>query len=141
MSLHIYVAAPLDRVTKAKDIAARLARAGHTVISTWHVQNIEGARDPLYPGTRRRLLLGNFAELESAHLVVAYVAGGTPKCTWSEIGYALALRKPVVLGTEPGAAGRNMIDAHPLVTTYTSDELLEGTVNSALDRFAPLGAT
>jgi nucleoside 2-deoxyribosyltransferase len=128
MTIRVYVAAPLDRVTKAKNIAVRLASAGYTVVSRWHEIASQGDRDPLELDERRGLLLGNFEDLESAGLLVAYVAGGTPKCTWSEIGYALALKKPVVLGTAPGADGRNMVDAHPLVTTFTSEELLEETV-------------
>jgi hypothetical protein len=125
----IYVAAPLARFMKAKSIAGRLTTAGHVITSHWHDEVRRTDVDPLDLIERENLLMRNFAELQDADFVVAYLAAGEPRTTFGEIGFAYALDKPVVMALPPGQSpNRCLLDAHPLARVYTSDELLEETV-------------
>lgn len=141
MTTRIYMAAPLARAAKARDLAARLKAVGFSIVSTWHAVTASGAVDPTDAGERRRILLDCFRELDSADMVVAYLAGPEPpRTTYAEIGYALALNKPVVMALPPGVSvNRCILDAHPLVTTYTSDELLEPTVAKVVAHLTAIG--
>lgn len=133
----IYVAAPMDRIDKAKDIARRLAADGHEIVSTWHVICQVGDHDPLEQKTRSDILYHNLADLDKAVAVVAYVAGGTPKATWGEVGWALAKGKYVLFAVAPGAnAARSIFDAHERSLTYSSDELLLPAVEKMYQRMA-----
>lgn len=127
--MKIYVAAPLARVLKARDIAQRLSALGHAIVSRWHDRAAPGETDPLDPIARENLLMDNFAHIREASLVVAYLAAGEPRTTFGEIGFAYALGKPVVMALPPGQSpNRCLLDAHPLARVYTSDDLLEETV-------------
>jgi hypothetical protein len=128
-STRIYVAAALGKLAKAQSIATRLVAAGYQIGSTWFQDRDDDDQDPYDPGTRQRLLHLNFNELRACHILVAYLADGNPRCTFGEIGFAYALKIPVVMALPPGHhPNRCLLDSHELCTVYTSDELLEGVV-------------
>lgn len=113
MSIKVYLAAALSRAPYAEAVAAEL-REHFEVISGWHART-QGVRvDPRDDEERTRLCALNLAELVTADVLVALVADGQPRATYGEIGYALALCKPVVF-VHAGQVGRCILDAHSFV--------------------------
>lgn len=162
MSFSIYVACPMDRVSVAHAWRDRLLAAGHTLSSRWHDVVRVGDRDPSRVFDRRAALVDNFDDVGKSDLLVAYVATGTPKCTWGEVAYAYAHGIPVAMMvpapagymwdgkpmTDPlsglaeaavpvhplALANTCILDAHPLCTTFTRDADLEAIVADVLKR-------
>ena len=140
MIVTIYIACPLDRLEKAQDYAARLRKVeGYNIVSTWHDVVSKGTSDPLEEEDRARIAVTCLAEVRKAQLVVGYTAGGTPRGTFFELGAALALGIPIVLGVAPvGRVNRTAFDSHPLITKFSSDEEMESYVERCVGRVLPL---
>ena len=122
--LRVYIAAPLSAARQACDYAAALSSAGWLVVSRWHRIALSSGDtiDPAGDTPRAAILAANIRDLESADMVFAYTAFGTPRATYCEIGWALALATPVVWLHADGGAGRNIFDAHELVYRVTTIE-------------------
>lgn len=113
----VYLASPLSQARACCDLAEDLLDLQIVTCSQWHAAVVAAAavRDPESDQTRRELLTLNLADIERADALVALVHIGEPRATLGEIGYALALRKPVVWVSH-GWRGRNLLDAHVGVT-------------------------
>lgn len=113
--MRIYVASALGEIATARELADQIRRMGHEIASRWHyiIQPVE----PRDQATRHVLLMSNVQDLESCDVLVALTCDGEPRCTLVEIGYALALGKPIVW-IHDSAAGRNLADSHDLVVRY-----------------------
>lgn len=112
--MNIYIAAPLSYASRARSCAASLRFLGHVIVSTWH-DSTDATADPTDPSVRARILRANVIDLASADCVIAMCDMGTPRATFTEIGWALAEGTPVVWVSRPTGEGRNIFDAHPLV--------------------------
>lgn len=134
MPIAAYIAAPLSQARAASELAADLLERGIVATSRWHnaVVAAGATRDPESEQTRREVLTENLADLEAASAIVALCHAGTPRGTLHELGYAVARGLPVVR-THFGATGRDIFDAHPLVTRV---DLADSTRRSLADRVA-----
>lgn len=136
--LRVYVAAALGASTDAAAVADELARH-HQVVSRWHwrVRVGVGLRDPKAHEERAAILTDNLSDLDSADVVVAVTHRGHPRCTFAEIGYALAKGIACVYVHDSGD-GRCLIDSHPLVVRLDvrersfSIELLLSAISMAI---------
>lgn len=110
----VYLAASLPRASHVETIAFALRRA-FTVVSGWHARS-NGTKDPRDEEERASICALNLAELVQADVVVVMVEDDRyePRATFGEMGYALALCKPVVVVHYSGT-GRCILDSHPLV--------------------------
>jgi nucleoside 2-deoxyribosyltransferase len=101
-------------------LRALLDRAGFHVVSRWtdrlRTQSVRPSREEMAAIHR-----ANSAELDDADLVVAWTAAGTPRATYSEIGYALARGKPVLWLQGPNGEGSNSYDTEALVRVLAVD--------------------
>jgi hypothetical protein len=114
--LNVYIACALAQAHHARDYATRLGMfESYQVVSAWHDLVTEKV-DPTDAGTRREVLLNNLADLSRAHVVLALMDKGTPRATIGEAVWALAHSKPVVWLCGGDGTGRNVWDAHALVT-------------------------
>lgn len=121
----IYVASAFGEIHFAKAIAHELQEHGYRIRSTWHETAKPGATDPL-DGRRADIFKVNRDDLESADVVVAFVARGTPRAAYCEIGFAIAQAKPVIWWVGPEGEGRNTFDAYEKSEIVDSfDELFE----------------
>lgn len=119
--ISVYIAAPLGAVERARRVAGQCASAGYLVTSRWHTEVEPDDVDPEHASQRARILLENLFDLAQAHAVVADTSEGTPRATFGEIGYALALHRRVIWIQEEGAT-RCLFDAHPLVVIVPNVE-------------------
>lgn len=128
--LRIYLAAPLVEAPAKARLASALAAWGagyFLVVSRWHQPTTPSA-DPAGAIDRELILGANLADLEAADVVVAdtrgEAGGARPRSTYAEIGYALAIGRPVVWLRPSATGNRSIFDAHHLVTAVdTMDEL------------------
>jgi nucleoside 2-deoxyribosyltransferase len=109
----LYLASALARCVHTCMVASGLARE-FSIVSTWHRRAKPKDKDPRDDEERAAILSSNLVEIERADVIVALVDDGEPHCTYGEIGYALAVGKPVVWVHE-SATGRNLLDAHASV--------------------------
>lgn len=123
----IYIAAPIAGYYRAIDLASRLRAEGFPIVSTWHdrialelahTQQVTPS-DPDFEELRAKALSVNLSELVRAELVIALVNGGTPRATFGECGFALALKIPVVW--VEGAARACLFDSHSLSVRVRSE--------------------
>lgn len=112
-SSRIYIASAFGERTRAESYAVRLSALGHEIVSRWHAPNTK-VKDELLITDRERakLLRANIADLGRADLVLVIGYAGTPRATWGEAAFAIALGKPVLFVTR-GARGRCLWDSHP----------------------------
>jgi nucleoside 2-deoxyribosyltransferase len=130
--VRIYIAGSLRCVSEVRGLSHLLSESGFAIASTWHDVVEDGDADPTHPVDRSRTLSKNLSDLQRADVVVALVRDGAPRCTYVEIGYALALCKPVVWFTDDLGTGRCLGDAHALSSIVTS----EGEIGDAVVRAA-----
>ncbi len=114
--MRLYFAAPLAWAGYAREVSAEVSRVGgHGIVSSWHDRVLPGAVDPSAAEERSAILLANLADLRAAGAVVALTHVGTPRATFGELGFALALGKPVVWCHGAGGEGRCILDADHMV--------------------------
>lgn len=111
--IRVYLAAALARARHVEAIAAGL-RQHVEIVSGWHSRTNGSRRDPRDDEERTAICALNLAELVTADVVVVMVDDGEPRATYGELGYALALCKPVVF-VHAGQVGRCILDAHSFV--------------------------
>lgn len=114
--LAVYVAAPLACVADAAMLAVDLRNAGHSVVSRWHAATA-ASEDPPDEQDRRRILTASLVDLDACEVLVALTHRGTPRATFCEVAWALALGRPVVWVCGLNDEGRNIFDAHESVTS------------------------
>lgn len=119
--MRVYIAASKHAGDLARDLAALLSVEGHEVTSTWHADG-GFAADPELEDERRRILGHNMSDLLRCEVLVALTHTGTPCATYSEIGVALGIGRPVVWIQGPAYEGGNIMDAHPSVYVNWTDE-------------------
>jgi hypothetical protein len=128
----VYVAAPLAHFRFARGFANTLTEAGFAISSSWHFAAFEDdVADPTDAPTRADILAMNLSDLVRADVVVALTAQGTPRGTLCEIGWHLALCKPVVWLQGPEGQGGCIFDASPLVTIVRSESEIIDAVRAA----------
>jgi nucleoside 2-deoxyribosyltransferase len=128
----VYVACPLPYHRYAKGIANTLAAAGFAIASSWHSADFgDEVSDPPDPPTRADILAMNLSDLVRADVVVALTAQGWPRATLAEIGWHLALCKPVVWLQGDAGVGGCIFDASPLVTIVRSESEIIDAVRAA----------
>lgn len=95
------------------------------MVSSWHSAVVaSGATsDPDDERSRAEILSTNLADLHRADVVIALCDDGTPRATFCEIGFALAIGKRVVWVHGERGEGRNSYDAHPLVARVRAGHL------------------
>ncbi len=124
--MKIYLAGPITSAPRIRAYADSFRATGHEVVSTWHDVVHADTLDPSDIEERRRILMTNLRDLDSADVVFAYTCAGEPRTTFGEISWALCRGKRVLWSMPPGsgpqARFRNMFDAHALVTVCTSVE-------------------
>lgn len=114
--MKIYLASPLSENDYARTWRDTLVESGFLVVSTWHDLVTEhDARDPSDSDERASTLLRNLHELRSADVLLALMRSGIPRATNGEIGFAVALHKPVVWLAGPTSLNDNIFTAHALV--------------------------
>lgn len=112
--MKVYVAAPYAEAKRAQAFANELSVFGpEYIVSTWH-------RDALPVDSTDDSVLAagmwqDITELERAEVVVALTSRGSPRATFSEIGWALARGKVVVWVHGPAREGTNIFAQHGLV--------------------------
>jgi len=126
----LYLAAPLSEARRACRIAELLAAHGHDWCSRWH-RDVVLSGATADPGDdeaeRARILAMNLEDIAKADALVVLLDRGTGRSTYAEIGYALALDKPVVWVSGPFGYGRSLFDAHPLVARVVTDVIEPGS--------------
>ena len=137
--MRVYVAAPLAQAVTAHAVGEML-RPEHEAVSRWpgNVLELAADRDPSRIEDRCAVLRTNVVDLELADVVVALCHVGDGRATYAEIGYALALRLPVVWVQGGRGEGRNIFDAHDLVHAVIVERdvplgSLVGLVRTALE--------
>ncbi len=122
----VYVAGPLNAKAAVVTIVRFLQeKESLEVVSRWHELPAEiTSADPTDLGERRRLNDANIHDIKRAELMVAWTMSGTPRATYSEIGYALAKGKTVFWIQGHNHRGANLFDAHHRVKTLTHYRLL-----------------
>lgn len=129
-SLRIYVAGALDALDVASSYASALRLAGHVVVSTWHDTVPKYSKDPLDMKARRAILETETQQIESCDLMLVDTRLGTPAGTFSEVGFAVALKKRIVwvgpVFDSPMIRRLSIFNASPLVANFhTPDAGLE----------------
>ncbi len=132
--MKVYVASPLAFASIAREYANRVRMTETmTVCSTWH-DVVTEVVDPTDEGTRRSVLIDNLSDLNQADCALAIMSKGTPRAAHAEIGYALALGKPVIWLVGPNGEGESIFTAHALVTICRRhDEVLPALYRVAED--------
>ena len=116
----VYIAAPLLRAADCRYVARLLAEREVETCSTWHAT--EERTDPWSELARVQILAANLSDLDRSDLVLALTTHYVPRATFSEVGYAIAQGKRVVWLHAADGTGRQMFDAHHLVSRVTSME-------------------
>lgn len=128
MKSAIYLASALANAQTMENYACSLRAANYKVVSKWHGAVKPGALDPESLIIRADILISNLNDIEEADLIIADTCYGIPCATFSEIGYAIALKKKVIwlqpasftgVGRGTDSIRRtNIFDASPLVKIY-----------------------
>ncbi len=103
----VYLSASMTRSFRMREYALQLATRGFRIVSTW--MNVQADEDT--PEARSRVAQADLAELDQAGLVLAFSErpGRYTGGRHVELGYALALRKLViVIGPD-----ENVFHCHP----------------------------
>lgn len=124
----VYLAAPLLRAADCRYVARLLTDRGIQITSTWH--STEARTDPWSELARIQILTANLIDLDRSDLVLALTTHYVPRATFSEVGYAIAQGKRVVWLHAADGTGRQMFDAHALVSRCTTMESALGAVES-----------
>lgn len=138
----VYIAASLGKLDVAQKIARLLVKLGHLPVSTWHETVKPGSSDPAEADERRAIATTCVAQVAHADFMIAYTAGGHPCGTFTEIGIALGILKPVIWCIPPtptthdNVRRTNVFDSLGLVTRVTSSELLEAAIEKVAGGFA-----
>jgi len=132
--MSLYIAAPLAQAHVARLLAAALTRAGFAIVSSWHAT--AATADPTAHHERQATLRDNLAEIQRCSAMVAWTAEGTPRATLCEIGWALALGRPVVWVQGPEGEGANIFDASPgvVVVREHREEVVIAAVRRVVGR-------
>ena len=142
MSRRIYVAAPLSEVARAREAAGVVLQLGGMVASTWHeeVHRSGADKDPLDEVSRARVVASLVRDLLRSDMLVALADQGRPRGTLVEVGYALALSRPVLWLTPHEEAERCIFDAHPRVRRVSDWVGLVRGLEAAFRTLEPRGA-
>lgn len=118
--MKLYMAGPYGEALRVNAIGNELSVYGaHYILSTWHVNPLpaEAVDDSVLAAG----MWQDIAQLERCEVVVAVTSRGTPRATYSEIGWALARGKSVVWVHGPERAGTNVFAQHGLVQRVQDD--------------------
>lgn len=101
--IRVYVAAPRQEVTRAREFARRLVEGSVEVTSSWLETYIDGEEDPI-PASKaaRDLIYQQDYEIWYSNILVALTADGVGCQTYVEIGMARAYEMPVIWSAERG---------------------------------------
>lgn len=138
--LKVYLAGPIGECAAVCRFADEVnAIPGLMVVSDWHYEKVRTGDlfDPGDQATRAQVLDRNLVQMAVADVVVAITGRGTPRATFGEIGWTLAMGKPVVWLQRRNGDGGNIFDVHKLVTRVFAveqalDELKAGLAASAV---------
>lgn len=118
-AVRVYIASALSQAPRAREYADHLKATGaFTICSGWH--DTGDTVDPSDEATRRDILVTNLADLARAQVVLALMAWGIPRGAHAEIGWSLAMGKPVVWFASGDGLGTSLFTAHPLVALVHS---------------------
>ncbi len=111
----VYVSAAFGEKVTAQNHARMLEQSGFQVVSTWHESTATGeVTDPIERKKHLATDLGQVAECD----VLWFLNGGTPRCGFVEVGYAMSLGKRIVFSQREG--GHNSIaDAYENSVIHT----------------------
>lgn len=88
----IYIAAPLEKLDKAREMAAFYTSMGYKVVSTWHTQDVSREKETaMSPQEKKRVANQCIAELEQADSIAVFLGKGLGHKF--EFGYMLAKLK------------------------------------------------
>lgn len=117
----IYVAGPISAKHDVKTLVTALRDLRIVnIVSRWHdLPDDVTNSDPTDASTRRVLNDMNMANIVQSDVVVAWTLTGKPCTTYSEIGYALGIKKRLLWVQGPDHVGANIFDSHPLSTVLS----------------------
>lgn len=130
MSLRIYIASALASAPQCNSYQQVLESRGYYVVSTWHSVVEPGAVDPHDEAVRREIMITNLGELSRAECVLGLLTHNQGRCAYVEIGYALALSKPVVYLVGERDHGNSIASAHPLCRLVRSSDAVYAALAS-----------
>ncbi len=121
--MRLYLISPLANVASIRELASSLAQLGHHITSTWHDVVTPGSVDVESDEGRRAAWKANVDDLRAADALIAFLPVGVPRASYCEIGYGLALGKPVVWCHSPRiGANRCIADSAEGVIRISSAE-------------------
>lgn len=104
--VRVYVAAPSSRWRQAREIMENLAYEGYYTAWDWTSEVEHWLATGEFLAPPEQLVAADLGALEGADaLVLAILPGDTTAGAWLELGYAMALGKPIVVlcpSPEPG---------------------------------------
>lgn len=123
--IRVYLAASVQAVEHAAHIEKLLAVAGLGSTSTWIAKMAslypDDRCDPPREWERQELLVENKADILRADAVVVLASRGTPRATYGDAVYGLAMQKPTVWTHSERGHGRCLWDSDPLVRRLIDD--------------------
>ncbi len=113
--LRVYVAGPLAYAMRSAEVAEGLTSAGFEVVSSWIPAALAENGELRNLQARATRQAQNEQDIRRADVLLALTAEGTPRATFAEIGFALALECPVLWFQGVAGEGENLFDANMLV--------------------------
>jgi len=118
MIKNIYLASALSEYAVIEERAQILRLHNYEIVSNWHgiVAKQAEAIDPNDQSARFEIYKNNLTDINSAQILIADTRNGKPCATFSEIGYALGIKIPVIwiqpeILTNDGIRRTNIFDA------------------------------